>query len=153
MAGAAVYRSLIRLYPHTFWRTFHDELEQDFEAGVVEAAEEGPAAVARFWARVVADLAVSLVREWLRTPWIPVLIAAASLSIGLFALAAFQIRQWPQYRAWPAPDGSALTRSESLHLLIVMIVGVLIPIVGTIFGSLWMLLLRRSVGNRRKRRV
>ena len=153
MTGSSLYPTLIRLYPHAFWRTFHDELEQDFDEGVAEAQTEGSAALVRFWIRALADLAVSLVREWLRTPWIPVLVAAAALSIGLFALAALQIRQWPQYRTWPAPDGSAMTRSELLRLVIVMVVGVLIPIAGTILGSLWMLLLRRSVENRRNRRV
>jgi len=145
----AVYRTLIRLYPHGFWRTFHDELERDFEDAAAEARLEGTGALVRFWASAAGDLLLSLGREWLRTPWIPVLCAAAMLSVGLFAYTAFKIRRWP-HAAWPEPRGID-SEADSLQLIVIMVVGVLIPIVGTILGSLWTLLLRSNATGRRRR--
>ena len=43
--AAAIYRTLIRLYPHGFWRTFHDELEDDFADGSREAGDAGGVAL------------------------------------------------------------------------------------------------------------
>ena len=148
----AIYTALILLYPHAFWRTFHEELEDDFEEGSVEAREAGPAAVWKFRLRTAGDLAVSLLREWLRTPWIPVLITSASISMGLFAFAAFKVRQWPQYASWPV-HREFVGRSDSLRVIVVMTIGVLIPIIGTILASLWMILLQRTTSNRPRRRV
>jgi hypothetical protein len=145
----AIYRRLIRLYPHGFWRTFHDELERDFEDASTEARGEGTGALVRFWASAATDLMLSLGREWVRTPWIPVLCAAATLSIGLFAYTASKIRRWP-HTAWPASLGVD-SDADSLQLIVVMVVGVLIPIVGTILGSLWALLLRSNATRRRRR--
>jgi hypothetical protein len=151
--GAAIYRSLLRLYPHAFRRAFQDELEYDFDDGSRDAvAVGGRPALVKHWARAARDLAVSLCREWLKTPWIPVLVVAATVSLSLFGYAAFQMRRWPQHAYWPAwraPDAPA----DSLELLVLMAVGVLIPIAGTILGSLWMLLLRRSASGRSRRRV
>ncbi len=42
-------------------------------------APPGGVALPLFWARALADLITSLVREWLRTPWLLVLIVAGRL--------------------------------------------------------------------------
>lgn len=151
-AAATIHRAFLHLYPHAFRQSFQTDLEHDFEDGYRDAARDGSLRIAVFLMRTATDLLASLVREWLRTPWIPVWLAAGSLSIGLFAFAAFKIRQWPQYAAWPAWR-DVESRSDSIQLIVLMTVGVLIPIAGTILGSLWMLLLRRSIDGRRRRRV
>lgn len=149
----AIYRQAVRLYPHGFWRTFHDELESDFDDGRADALEHGWPALCWFWLRAAGDLIVSLIREWLRTPWIPVLIAAASISLTLFSFAAFKVRQWPQHLQWPPRGLQPDSHADSLGMLVLLIVGALIPIVGTILGSMWMLLLQRRVATRKRRRV
>ncbi len=151
--AAAMYRTVIRLYPSGFWREFHEELEDDFADGSREALDSGRPVLAIFWLRALGDLCRSLAREWLRTPWLPVLIVAGALSITMFTFTALEVSRWPppvfrRVRAQTDPD------SESLKAIIVMTVGVLIPIVGAILGSLWtMQLRRRSMSSQRRRHV
>lgn len=151
--ATAIYRRLLHLYPHQFWRTFADDLESDFEDGCREAAASGGAALFRFLGRAAGDLVVSLVREWIRTPWIPVLLLAGALTWALFAFTAFKVQQWPRFRVRPPPDASTDPNAGALHLLVLLVVGALIPIAGTILGTLWIQLLCRSTGGRRRHRV
>lgn len=147
-----IYRRLLRLYPREFLRTFGDELEMDFEQESREArAGGGVPALVGFWMRAGVDLARSLVREWLRTPWIPVLIAAGAVTFAIFATVASKVGQWQQYRYWPAHR--AIESDADTLMIELLVIGALIPIVGTILGSLWMLLLRRSMASRHRRRV
>src|SRR5262249_49786997 len=144
VVAAAIYRAMLRGYPRWFRQTFQDDLEQDFEDGSRDAFETGGArALGSFWLCTSADLVVSVTREWLRTPWLPVLIAAATLSLGLFAWTTMHVNHLSHALFWP-PRRGADTDRDQLAMLILLIVGTLIPIVGTILGSLWMLLLRRS---------
>lgn len=146
--AAAIYRTLIRLYPYGFWRTFHDELEDDFADGSREAGDAGAGALPLFWARALADLITSLVREWLRTPWLVVLIVAAVLSVAIFSLTALQVARWPallsrRIRAGGDPN------AEALKTIVVLTAGTLIPIAASILATLWATAVRRRSRSRR----
>lgn len=150
--GHAIYRRLVGCYPHAFQRAFRDELESDFEDGSRDAYEAGGArALLRYWAGVVVDLAVSLAREWLRTPWPVVLVLASTLALALFAYTAFKVQQWPQHHLWPARNVGPSSKAEDLHTIVVLVVGALIPIAGTIVGSVWMRLVGRARPRARRR--
>ena len=151
--AAAIYRRLLHLYPHQFWRAFAADLESDFEDGCGEAAASGRTVLVRFLARAAGDFVVSLAREWIRTPWIPVLALAGALTWLLFAYTAFKVQQWPRLRVWPAPAASSDPNGDALHLLVLLVVGALIPIAGTILGSLCIQLLHRPTGGRGRHRV
>jgi len=148
--AAAAYRTLVRLYPHAFWREFHDELEDDFADGWREAlCDGGVVAVARFGAHTAADFAVSLVREWLRTPWLPVLMVAAAVSFALFGYTALTV----SHMTVPLPASFPTERSDALKAVIVMAIGALIPIAGTILGTLFTMVVRRRTPGRPRRHV
>lgn len=145
--AAAIYRTCIRLYPHAFWRAFHEELEDDFADGWRDARDTGRGALVRLCLSTAADFAVSLVREWLRTPWLPVLLIAGAASFAIFAFTAERVARFPV----PIPSGPpADGNGEALKLIVLLVIGTLIPIVGAIFGSLWPLLLRRRQPGRRR---
>jgi hypothetical protein len=146
--SAAIYRTLICLYPHGFWRAFHDELEADFADGSREACEAGGAALPLFWIRALADLGTSLVREWLRTPWLPVLLAAASLSVTMFGFTGLQMARWPALLFKRVGRGGD-PNTESLKTIVVLTVGALIPIAFAIFASSWAMHVRRKSTSRR----
>jgi hypothetical protein len=149
--AAAIYRRLIGLYPDAFRRTFGDELEGDFEDGSREAYEAGGVpALLRYGFGVAIDLAVSLAREWLRTPWPVVIVLASALAFSLFAYTAFKVRQWPQSPVWPARS-TGPSNAEDLHAVVVLAIGAFIPIAGTIVGSVWMRLVGRSRSRSRRR--
>jgi len=146
--GAAVYDVLVRLYPFEFRRTFSEELQDDFMVASCEASDAGgAAALCGFWARAFADFVVSLVREWLRTPWVPILLLAAAVSVTVFMFTALTVSSLP-VRFPVRPPGER--NGEALKLIVVMTVGVLIPICGTILGSLWMFAFRRRTASRRR---
>ena len=134
-----IYRMLLRLYPQTFLRTFGDELELDFEEGTREAAAAGIGSLLVFWVRTGADFVRSLAREWLRTPWIPVMLVAGAATIAVFNYIAYEFRRLAPYVPPPREPGAAVM---TLQLIAVMTVGVLVPIVGTIFGSIWIFVWR-----------
>ena len=146
--AAAIYRTLIRLYPHGFWRTFHDELENDFADGSREAGDAGGVTLPLFWARALADLIRSLVREWLRTPWLLVLIVAAVLSVTIFSLTALQVARLPALLSRRVRAGGD-PNAEALKAIVVLTAGALIPIAAAILASLWATAVRRRSQSRR----
>ena len=70
-----LYQWLLWLYPAEFRRQYRDELEADFIASRQEARANGRLELWRCYLQVALDLAVSVPREWLRTPW-PVTVRA-----------------------------------------------------------------------------
>jgi hypothetical protein len=141
--ASAIYRTLIHLYPYAFWRTFHDELEDDFADGSREAGDGGGLALSAFWIRTLADLATSLLREWLRTPWPPVLLAAAVLSVTMFGFTGLQMRRWPAL-LFKRVGGGGDPNTESLKTIVVLAIGALIPIAVAIVASAWAMHVRRK---------
>lgn len=117
-----LYRWLLRLYPYQFRHQYQDELEADFLACREDASRSGRrVAVLRCYVEAAADVVVSAPREWLRTPWIPVLTVAALVATLVFYSVVVRV-----YRAGSFAGGSQ--RPESPELLLLMAVMVLIPI-------------------------
>jgi hypothetical protein len=133
--GAGAYRGLLRLYPQMFWRSYHDELEGDFEEASLDALETGGrAGLTRCWARIAADLPKSLAREWLRTPWLPVLAVSAMVAtFGLFFTVGRVHQPLRLYRRLVAARSAA--PQDSPELLTLMLAMALIPIVGIVLVS------------------
>ena len=121
-----VYRWLLRLYPHDFRRRYADELDADFTAGRQEAlAAGGGGALIECYVRALADLARSIPREWLRTPWIPVMAVAAVVASLVFYYVVGRVYRARSFAAsphWP----------ESPELLLLMAAMVLVPICATV---------------------
>jgi hypothetical protein len=117
-----IYRWLLRLYPHDFRRQYQDELEADFESLRQEAlAAGGRKAVLKCYGHAAGDLVRSALREWLRTPWLPVLIAAGIIAVLVFYYVVGRV-----YRARSFASGTQ--PPESPELLLLMAAMVLIPI-------------------------
>ena len=116
-----VYRWLLRLYPHDFRRRYADELEADFTAGRQEAVAAGSrGALIGCYVHALADLARSVPREWLRTPWIPVMTVAAVVASLVFYYVVGRVYRARSFAGpqWP----------ESPELLLLMAAMVLVPI-------------------------
>jgi hypothetical protein len=130
--GAAGYRGLLRLYPYTFWRVYHDELEIDFEQASLDALDTGGRlALARCWAGIASDLLGSVAREWLRTPWIPVLLVGVVVAVfGVVFTIGRAHTPLRVYRSMVAPHSP--TPPDSPQLLALLTVVALIPIVGLV---------------------
>jgi len=120
-----LYRWLVSLYPYGFRQAYRDELEADFALARSEAAQNGAGAVLRLWLSVIADLMISVPREWLRTPWLAVLTVAALIAAMIFYYVVGRI-----YRARAFAGGPRAP--ESPELLVLMGLMVLIPIAAVI---------------------
>ena len=71
-----VYQKLLRLYPGDFRRRYGSEMALDFEDALGAARAEGWRAVGAFARGAAADLAVSLLREWMRSGRLAIAAAA-----------------------------------------------------------------------------
>ncbi len=124
--ASALYRALLHLYPYDFRRAYADELAADFAAFSAEAfASGGSPALLRWWARSAADLSMSVPRQWLRTPWLPVLCVAGIVASLVFADVFVRGK-----RAFSSVSQSRA--HDSPQLLLLMALMVLIPVAMTI---------------------
>ena len=140
------YRWLLRFYPHDFRRQYQDELEADFEALCADARESGRRmALVGCYVYALGDLAISIPREWLRTPWLAAVSAAALVASGVFYYVVIRV-----YRAGSFAGGSAPPQSP--ELLWLMAAMVLVPLVAMLLIGIAM---RFSAGKpvARRRRV
>jgi hypothetical protein len=138
------YRWLLSLYPYEFRQTYRDELEADFEEARREAEASGPFAVTRLWLRVFADLIVSVPREWLRTPWLAVLTAAAIAAATVFYYVVGRVYRAGSFAAAPQPP-------ESPQLVLLMGLMVLVPAAALVLIAAASQFFRvRSPGRRRR---
>jgi hypothetical protein len=112
-----LYRMLLRLYPADFRRRYQDELEEDFETLCREARETGTrAALLQCYLDAAADLAVSLPREWLRTPWLAAVTAAAAVATAVFYYVVVRV-----YRAGSFSGDAPLQSPELMWLMAAMV--------------------------------
>jgi hypothetical protein len=112
-----VYRMLLRLYPAEFRRRYQDELEEDFEALCLEARAAGDRrALLRCYLDAGADLAISLPREWVRTPWLPAIGLAAVIATAVFYYVVVRV-----YRAGSFAGGAPLQSPELIWLMAAMV--------------------------------
>jgi hypothetical protein len=125
-AGVGVYGFLLNLYPRQFRAGYGNELLDDFAEGSADAlAAGGRAALVRWWGRALVDLAATLPVQWLRTPWIPVLSAAAVIASTVF------VGVWGRGKhAFVAAGGARVEDSPQLLLLLALVA--MVPVAGTI---------------------
>ena len=135
-----IYRALLRLYPSEFYRKFVEELDADFIESTEDARASGrPLALLECWAAALSDLALSVPREWLRTPWPPVLVLAAGIAGGIFYYVVGRIYRVRSFASDTQPP-------ESPELLMLMGVMALIPTA----AMLLLLITSRFVSSRRR---
>lgn len=113
-----IYRWLLHCYPYAFRQLHQDELEADFDALCAEARQQGGRlAVIRCHLESLADLALSLPREWLRTPWLAALVAAGAVASLIFYYAVGRV-----YRARAFYSETQPPESPALILLLAIVV-------------------------------
>lgn len=116
-----VYRWLLRLYPSDFRRLYQQELEADFDASCREARDSGDRrALLRCYLDTAVDLATSVPREWLRTPWLA--------SLGAAAIVASAVFYYVVIRVYRARSFAGVDPPESPELIWLMAAMVLVPI-------------------------
>jgi hypothetical protein len=140
-----IYRVALWLYPPEFRREFSSEMARVFEDArdetAMAAAGEG---LWPFRARMGADLAAAIVRQWLRTGW-PV-IAAISVAVPFIAAAA--LAALPRLAAFAPGQETADQDALALAMLVQMVLVVLLIIVATLFFTHWF---ARPFPHRRRR--
>jgi len=126
-AGGSCYRLALRLYPHVFYSQYAAELEADFDdASEEQLVAEGRAGLLAAWLSAFRDLPLSLIREWLRTPWPPVLIIAGTVATGLIGFSVIRATGGlSRYRAQVAAN--VPPPADSPQLLMLLLLMVLIP--------------------------
>jgi hypothetical protein len=128
---ARLYRAALYLYPPAFRRDFGAEMVRVFDEARQETLLSGPGGgLWRFRARMSADLASAIVRQWLKTGW-PV-VGALSLLYSLTAASALA----SLWRRLPfvLPRGTADADILMLELLAAI---VLLLVATTIILTLW----------------
>jgi hypothetical protein len=126
-----MYRAALYLCPPEFRREFSDEIVRVFEDARREiAGADARESLWAFRARIAADLAATIVRQWLRTGWPYIALAAIAspviviaLVTGLFTLAAARV---PRVEA-----------DNDVMVLALLSATVVLLIAGTIILTLW----------------
>jgi len=128
--GARVYRAALFLCPPAFRREFSTEMARDVDDAAEDMRSAGGAAALLLWIGIAADLAATVVVQWLRTGW-PVL-AACSLAGAIAAtrVAANMLLHEPL----PVP---ASAHDRDLMTLLLLTGTVLLVIVATIVFTFW----------------
>ena len=125
------YEVLLRLYPDAFRRRYGAEMALDFADALDAARAGGSMAVARFAARALGDLAMSVLREWTRAGRLGWVAATAGITLALWGLA---LRPWLwNWDVEPGPlaaAGSAppVTEGELLVLAVLALVPIVVVI-------------------------
>ena len=125
------YEVLLRLYPDAFRRRYGAEMALDFADALDAARAGGSMAVARFAARALGDLAMSVLREWTRAGRLGWVAATAGITLALWGLA---LRPWmwnwdiePEHPAG-ARSAPAVTEGELLVLAVLALVPIVVVI-------------------------
>jgi len=140
-----IYRVALWLYPAEFRRDFSSEMARVFDEArhetAMAASGEG---LWSFRARMGADLATAIVRQWLRTGW-PVIVAISAVVplIAGTALAAL-----PRLAAFAPGHDTADEDVIAVAMLAEMVLVVLLIIVATLFFTHWF---ARPFAHRRRR--
>lgn len=139
---ARLYRAAQYLYPPAFRREFSEEIVRVFDESRLDTETTGDGrALWLFRARMSADLADAIVRQWLRSGW-PAF-AAAALLYSLTMVSALA----SLWRRAPFALPRAITDADAIALTLLAAI-VLVIIATTIILTLWFtrpLLYRRRI--------
>jgi hypothetical protein len=133
---ARLYRAALRLCPGEFRRDHGDEMICDFDQARREAAGAGTQAIWVFRLLLSADLARTLVVQWLRTGLPAIGCTAAILPLLLANAVASVVRRFPIR----VPDDPLV--QDAFGLVLLAAVAVIVIVVTIIFNG-WMLRPRR----------
>jgi hypothetical protein len=122
-----IYRLLLRLYPAQFRREYQDELEADFEAMRLEARASGRrTSLLRCYFDAVADLAVSVPRQWLRTPWLAAVTIAAAIATTVFYYVVVRVYRAGSFAGATPPQSPALIWLMAAMVLVPAVIMLLV---------------------------
>ena len=139
--GARVYGAALCLCPPAFRREFSTEMARDVDDAAEDMRSGGGVASLLLWIGIAADLAATIVVQWLRTGW-PVL-AACSIA---GAIAATRVAgNMLLHEPLPVP---ASAHDRDLMTLMLLTGTVLLVIVATIVFTFWF---ARPVARRHRR--
>ena len=128
--GARVYSAALFLCPPAFRREFSIEMARDVDDAAEDMRSGGGGAVLLMWIGIAADLAATVVVQWLRTGW-PVLVACSLAgAIAATRVAANMLLHEPL----PVP---ANAHDRDLMTLLLLTGTVLLVIVATIVFTFW----------------
>jgi|RhiMetdeSRZDD1v2_1073273.scaffolds.fasta_scaffold113384_4 hypothetical protein len=113
-----LYDRVLRLYPRAFYLRFARDMSTDFHDGYAAARRNSRAASLSFTARGYADLAVSLLFQWLATElfviWRASVLVAVSLWTVAFTVAALEWSGGPADPWFAIQLGIALVAGSTL---------------------------------------
>jgi hypothetical protein len=140
--GARVYHAALFLCPPAFRREFSTEMARDVDAQAEDARRSGGAgARLALWTRLGADLASTVVVQWLRTGAPLLAMGSVAGAIAATRVAASMLPREPL----PVP---ASAHDRDLMTLMLLTGTVLLVIVATIVFTFWF---SRRVPQRRRR--
>jgi hypothetical protein len=123
-----VYRAALYLYPATFRREFSSEMTRDFHEAMQEAGH-GRARLT-LWAGIGADLARTIVVQWLRTGLPVLLVCSTAAALAAASVAANVLPHTP----FDVPDTA---HDRDVMMLVLLTCVVLMVIVATIVFTFW----------------
>jgi len=113
-----LYDGMLRLYPRAFYLRFARDMSADFHDGYAAAHRNSRAAIISFTARGYADLAVSLLSQWLATEsfviWRTSVLVAISIWTVAFTVAALEWSGGPAGPWFAIQLGIALIAGSTL---------------------------------------
>jgi hypothetical protein len=131
MTPSQLYRAALFLYPPAFRREFSGEMTRDFDEATDETWRAGGRReLLSLWGRIGADLARTIVIQWLRTG-LPILLLCSSL--GAIAAASVAANVLPR-EPFTVP---ATAHDRDVMTLILLTVVVLLVVVATILFTFW----------------
>jgi len=125
------YQAALYLCPPAFRREFSPEIVRVFHEARHDTQLASPGAgLCAFWVRMIADLALTVVRQWLRTAW-PFIVVISTLYplMAASAIAKFW-RRVPAVRPRATPDADVI-------VLALLTAVVIVVIAATIIFTLW----------------
>jgi hypothetical protein len=126
--ASKLYRAALYLYPATFRREFSEEMTRDFH----QAMQEWGHGRARLtlWAGIGADLARTIVVQWLRTGLPVLLLCSTAAALAAASVAANALPHTPF-------DVPASAHDRDLIALVLLTCVVLLVIGATILFTFW----------------
>jgi predicted lysophospholipase L1 biosynthesis ABC-type transport system permease subunit len=130
MTPSQLYRAALFLYPPAFRREFSREMARDFEEATDETGRAGRRHLLSLWGRIGADLARTVVIQWLRTG-LPILLLCSTLGAVVAASVAANVLPRQPFTV------PATAHDRDVMTLILLTIVVLLVVVATILFTFW----------------